>query len=56
MKQLILALSILMPFKISMASVNGTFDVRVTILSKPLPPKVTKIKLSDERVMIINEW
>ena len=56
MKQLCLALCLFIPFKMSLASVSGTFDVRMTILPKPLPPKVTKIRLSADTVMIINEW
>ncbi|VEB97707.1 Uncharacterised protein [Cedecea lapagei] len=56
MKQLLLALCLLTPFKISLASVSGTFDVRMTILSNPLPPKVIKVKLSADTVMIVNEW
>jgi hypothetical protein len=56
MKQLLLALCLFTPFKISLASVSGNFDVRMTILPKPMPPKVTKIKLSADTVMIINEW
>lgn len=56
MKQLFLALCLFTPFKMSMASVSGTFDVRMTILPKPMSPKVTKVKLSADTVMIVNEW
>ncbi|MRT55198.1 hypothetical protein GJV11_03600 [Enterobacteriaceae bacterium RIT693] len=56
MKHIILALCILTPIKVSIASVSASFGVNMTIIPERLPPKVTKIKLSAERVMIVNEW
>ncbi|SUX27610.1 Uncharacterised protein [Cedecea davisae] len=56
MKHLLLALFMLVPLKLSFASVTASIQVSMTIMSDRLPPKITRIKLSEDRVMIINEW
>jgi hypothetical protein len=56
MKKLLLAVLFFLPFKTTLASQQGGIQVMLTIAAPPLPPRISEVRLSEDRVLIVHEW
>lgn len=56
MKKLLLAVLFFLPFKTTLASHQGGIQVTLTIVAPPLPPRISEVRISEDRMLIVHEW
>jgi len=56
MKKLLLAVLFFLPFKTTLASHQGGIQVTLTLVAPPLPPRISEVRISEDRMLIVHEW
>ncbi|MGU3413293.1 hypothetical protein ACLBW0_06165 [Enterobacteriaceae bacterium C34A] len=56
MKKLLLALLFSLPVGATLASDQAGIQVTLTIVAPPLPPRISEVRISEDRMLIVHEW